>query len=205
MGVINWEDLWLNVLRLSLAGVSAPSAFINKNSYMKSLFPKKRCPSGQTGYIICRAQHRIKMLGLFLKIKSFKTVSALRQTQAHLRMYNLCAYETGSALRIPEEETACGWLVRVLSVQRTAGCSATVCLAAETVDSQDLVQWYESYNAEPGTMLYHLHSVCVYLRPTCQSILCFPKPTHLAWHWLISLPFILSAFCLTPSHLGHPI
>ena len=40
MGVINWEDLLLNVLRLSLAGVSA-SAFINKNSYMESLFPKK--------------------------------------------------------------------------------------------------------------------------------------------------------------------
>ena len=41
MGVINWEDLLLNVLRLSLAGVSASSAFINKNSYMESLFPKK--------------------------------------------------------------------------------------------------------------------------------------------------------------------
>ena len=45
VGVINWEDLLLNVLRLSLAGVSASSAFKNKNSYI----PQEK--SGQTDYI----------------------------------------------------------------------------------------------------------------------------------------------------------
>lgn len=76
---------------------------------MKSLFPKEKVPlRADWLYNLQGAQHRIKMLSLFLKIKGFKTVSALRQTQAHLRMYNLCAYETGPVLRIPEEETACG-------------------------------------------------------------------------------------------------